>query len=201
MRSIRHGVIWGLVLSSGLLFANQSQAGEWTISDRRAQHETKHLDITGLLSPFGTFRMGVGVWYSMPVMSEGFIPSINDSFDIEFGGVLERDHWSSTTLALGMTNVDYSQTWYRASALGGVRWSFYLPRDWTVFATGKLGYGYGFGSSTKCAGTACTYASYPELSGLLVDFGAGTYWKINSDWCLRLDLGVFGAMVGVSIPM
>jgi len=169
----------------------------WLINDKRAQHTENQLSIMGEIWPFGTFNAGVGAWFAIPVVPHGFVPTINNSVDVEFGAFFQYFHLSASYL-----NISISQNWYRLSPMGGVRWNFYLNRDWTVYAGAKLGYGIGFSSSvTANVGGVPTGYAGSDVSAFLFDMNAGALWHVSKAVALRMELGIFGFTIGATLPM
>ena len=194
---LRRMLVAGLIASSCLFVAPQTAEAkpDWIIKDTSI-HESRDnkLDIVGHAWFFGATTIGAGVWYSIPVVPDGFLPMLNDSFAVEFGGFLTYWH-DSITYGFG----DCSYTYYRISPLAGVRWDFMLTPEWTVFGLAKMGFNYGFGSNFDCG--AGNTAARPDISGITADGGVGAYWNFSQDMALRLEGGPFGLNVGISINM
>jgi hypothetical protein len=177
-------------LAATTLPPSSTAAADMLITDRsvHATRPTK-LDITGGVGFFGAFLLGAAGWYSMPLMNDGFIPSLNDAFVLEVGARL-HNAWVSAGIC------DYS--YVELAALGGVRWDFYLTPDWTVFAKAKAGFGYDFASIDCGAGI-----NDPDVGGAIFagDYGVGAYWNFATDMALRLEFGYPYINVGISLPM
>ncbi len=155
-------------------------------SDHTADRPMK-LDITGSLGFFGDFGVGVAGWVSMPIVPNGFIPPLNDSFYLEFG-VATSYAWVDYAF-----NCDYN--YFNLAPLGGVRWNFHLTDTWTVFAKAKIGVAYHF-ASADCGPAFSTV----DFSGLhfATDTGVGAYWNFSPGMGMRFDLGSQGAAAGLS---
>jgi hypothetical protein len=178
-----------MVAAASGLAAPSATAAEMIIkdsSDHTSDRPVK-LDITGSLGFIGHPEVGVAGWVSLPIVPNGFIPPINDSFYLEFG-VATGYAWDN--YAVGC---DYN--WVNLAPLAGVRWNFHLTEAWTVFAKAKLGVAYHF-ASFDCGGSY----SGTDLSGLHVasDGGVGAYWNFSPGMGMRFDLGYQGASVGLS---
>ncbi len=196
VRALSLGLVFAAVLS--LMPGVASAAEEWIIKQGGQSHSEQTVDVVGLLDVFGTMRIGVGGWYGMSLVPEGFIKPINDAFFLEVGAYLEHDRYS-----WGYAGYDCTVSWNRLSPLGGVRWNFYLTPEWTVFATSKLGYAIGFGDSESCSGPTGTYnaSSGVNYSAFQFDGAAGAYWKMSDAWSLRLELSYIGPVVGASMKL
>jgi len=69
--------------------SSESGLTGWVINDKRAIHAENQLSVMATSVFSGTFNVGVGAWYAIPVVQHGFIPSLNNSFDVEFGGFFQ----------------------------------------------------------------------------------------------------------------
>lgn len=192
---------FGLMVAVSTLAApsTASAAADMIIKQADQVHAEQTVDVVGLLDFIGTMRLGVGGWYGIPIMPQGFIQPINDAFFIEFGAYLEHDRYS-----WGAFGYDCTVSWNRLSPLGGVRWNFYLTPDWTVFATTKMGYGIGFGDSVSCDGTYGSYSNVDsgvDYSEFIVDGSAGAYWNFSEAWSMRLELSYIGPVVGAGFKL
>jgi hypothetical protein len=147
------------------------------------------LDITGSLGFFGDFGVGLAGWVSMPIVPNGFIPPLNDSFYLEFG-IATTYTWVNNWYG----QCDYN--YFDLAPMGGVRWNFHLTEAWTVFAKAKLGVGYHF-NNVDCPGIAYRDSDLTQLY-LASDGGVGAYWNFSPGMGMRFDLGYHGASVGLS---
>ena len=190
---LRRVLVATMVALSCLLIAPQAAEAKpnWNIKDSSV-HESRSnkLDIVGHVQMLGSFNTGVGVWYSIPVVPDGFIPVLNDSFVIEFGGFLT--YWDDLTYGC-------DDNYFRISPLGGVRWDFMLTPEWTVFAVSKVGYHISTGRSVDCA-PGYTGAR-AQRNGLTGEGGVGAYWNFSDGMGMRLEAGPFGVNAGISIDM
>ena len=179
-----------LVLATG----DGVRAEEATIKDASVHTDrpTK-LDFTGSLGFFGDVDIGAAAWFSFPLVPDGFIPPINDSFNLELGVAMDYA-WVN----YGYVNYACDFNYYGFAPIGGVRWDFYMNRSWTLFAKAKVGVGYrvlkedcGPGFNDSDYGHV-----YPAYDG-----GVGAFWNFSSDMAMRFDVGSRGAAVGISINM
>jgi hypothetical protein len=173
----------------GAVFAEEGIIKDASVHDSRP---TK-LDITGSLGFFGDTEIGLAGWYSFPIVKDGFIPALNDSFNVELGAAVDYA-WSNYDYGLS-AHCDYNYTGF--TPMGGVRWDFYLTPSWTVFGKAKAGIGY------RVAKADCDGFTASDHGGthLVVDPGAGAYWNFASDMAMRFEVGYRGGSVGLSINM
>jgi hypothetical protein len=173
---------------------DSARAEEGIIKDASV-HDTRptKLDVTGSLGFLGDFGIGVAGWYSFPIVKDGFIKPINDSFNLEFGAALDYA-WSDYGYGLGY-RCDYN--YYGITPMGGVRWDFYLTKSWTVFGKAKAGIGY------RVASADCAGFSSSEYGGthFVPDGGAGAYWNFSEGMGMRFEVGYRGGSVGLSIDL
>jgi hypothetical protein len=187
-----------LALSITLGAAGTAQAAEMIIEDKGTHERAMHADVFAVINPsfYGYLHLGLGGWFAYPVVPDGFIPDLNEAFFIEAGAAVERYSWS-----WGAFGYDCSESWWRVTPMGGVRWSFYLTPEWTVFGTAKLGWGLGFADGYSCGGNQGRIAGGASISGISLDGGIGAYWNFSPDWSARLDLGYFGLSAGAGTDL
>ncbi len=151
----------------------EAAAAEWVIRDERRHVRSQQLDLTGTLDPSW---VGASIWYTVPMLADGFIRPINDSLHLEMGG-----HFM-TLFDAGRRG----QATFGLMPLVGPRWSFHLTTQWTAFATVKGGLELLLGER---------YA--PTLDGSM-----GAYWHTSEDLWVRLEIGARGVLrAGVSLQM
>jgi hypothetical protein len=163
-------------------------SGEWSIKgqgsllDKSTGH-TRHPMLSFFLGvPFvnsygytytyySTFTVGVGLRFYIPIVKEGFLPMLNDSFGIEFG--------ADTSLVLGS---------YLGFALGlpvEVRWNFHIFPKLEAYA--KLGLGLGV------LAVGFTYV-YP-----IPVANVGVLFKVNKVLSLRAEIGSPAVKIGLGL--
>ena len=161
--------------------AETSESGgdtHWIIKSEGHHTRPYQLSVAlGLPEYWGVGAMG---WFTLPLVHDGFIPRVNDSFDLEFGLIYGVNLW------LG---------WYGFYGFGGAppmfltplvaaRWNFFLTGDWTVFAMVKLGVGIGL--------------NYPGLTHFVGGFIVGGQYRLTKDMSLRLETGWPYTSVGLA---
>jgi hypothetical protein len=147
------------------------------------------VDVTASAGFFGDVDFGVAGWYSTPLVRDGFITAINNSFNLEVGAAIDY------AFANYGTGCDYNYT--RIVPMGGVRWDFYLTKAWTVFGKAKAGPRYDV-VSASCNGTKITNIGG---FGLGIDAGVGAFWNFSTRTALRLELGYQGVAAGFSFNL
>jgi hypothetical protein len=138
------------------------------------------------------------VRFSIPVMSPGFIKTINDSIAISFG--LDAMHYSGYTGygAYGYCNFRncpgyyYYDTSFWAVHLPIVmQWNFWLTEKWSVFGEPGLTIRHAFFSDSLCGPNYVpTYgACYPDSTMPFFTFFAGGRFKFSDKIGLTMRLG------------
>lgn len=189
IRNLRIPVVVAML---SLVAAVPARADTWSVLKDSSTHDSRPhtLDaelILGYL--FGSYNhIGLGGWYGYPVMPDGFIPKINDAFYVEAGASVERFSWD-----YGIIGYNCSQSWWRITPAGGVRWQFNLTQDWSAFATAKLGFGIGFADSYDCGGITGSSGG-ADLSKFVFDTGLGAYWNFADNWRMRFDFGYYSSL-------
>ncbi len=120
------------------------------------------------------FGLGLGARYTLPIVKDGFIPTLNDSVELEFG----LDTW----FAFG--------GWFNFAVPIEGRWTFHITPEFSAY--GKVGVGLG---GVVYTGNGFGYSGflwYPSVNlGILYKLG-GVY--------LRAEVGAPALKVGIAIP-
>ncbi len=172
-----HAFRWSAALALIALSApGSAQASELTIRSQYEPESRAHqLDLVVSTYVAGGYVGFVpGLLYGFPVAPQGFISSLNDAFYIEAG------------LFLGAF---FDPTFFWMTPVAGVRWCFYLTKEWAVFAAVRLGWSFEFDDEIK-------------RGGFYADGTIGAHWHFSDTFALRLETGGarFGyrAIVGIS---
>ena len=101
---------------------------------------------------YGGSGFGPGVRFSIPVMSPGFIKTINDSIAISFG--LDLMHYSGYRYyaqcnRFGCADYDAGSFWAAYFPVA-MQWNFWLTERWSVFAEPGLAIRHAFYSDAYC---------------------------------------------------
>ncbi len=175
-----------LVVSAGVLMAAPVKAepsAEWILWDRSPQARSVRFDLMVNAGFFGSLHTGIGAWLSFPVLEDGIIGSLNDELSIEVGSYLQF-HSSYFTCA---------NRWFRVTPVGGLKWTFYLTREWRIFANVKMGASIPFAAENTCNASQTQFVTV-DGSG-----GVGVYWEPASGVGLRLEMSNFGPAAGLAI--
>jgi hypothetical protein len=196
----------GVALAVGSLAYAEGAHAEMILKDRSHHARHSRIDPTTYIHPLhGRLNVGFGAWVYLPIVPDGFIPSLNDTFAIEVGGLADYHATSRLNVAL---DSEYVSTWWSFSPLGGVRWDFHLTDSFTVFGTVKGGFRIELPHHVRdrngnmVVEDNVTYRNQTYIPHFDGDFGVGAYFHLGRSFALRLDLGYRNLIaVGVSFAL
>ena len=144
------------------------------IQDNVSLERDMRFDILGSVS---NHVVGGAGWFVMPVLHDGFVPGLNDSFDLELGGYVA---WYFKG------DADY----LFLEPAAGVKWNFHILEELTAYVGARTGLVIGLGADIF----------EPDGGGI-----AGIYWHLGQGVDLRVELGYrhvgrAGVQLGVSFP-
>ncbi len=122
-----------------------------------------------------SFSVGLGVRFYIPIVKEGFLPMLNDSFGIEFG--------ADPSIVFG--GFGYN-TGFGIAIPVEARWNFHLFPRLEVYA--KLG-----------AGIGVLVVSPSVYVGFVPVANVGVLFKLNETLFLRAEVGYPAVKVGLGI--
>jgi hypothetical protein len=199
MKTLHTAIPFGLAVVLGATLAN---AGDQTI---RTPGDHPHYAIEvephglfgfGGLGAWGGFGFGAGLRLSIPVMQNGFIPKINNSVAITFGGdFLHYENCYSTIYGLGYGCA--ANYLYFPVAL---QWNFFVAQKWSVMA--ELGaapyYGFFDNYCDNLNQQQRLFCTSPSHFSVTPWFNAGGRYHFNEHVALTLRIGWPTFSVGVS---
>jgi hypothetical protein len=149
----------------------------------------------------GSAGIGPGVRFGIPIVENGFIPTINNSIAISFGADILY-YGGGCGYANGLA-VDCS-AWYFEFPVT-MQWNFYVSQRWSVFGEpGLFPYHAEFPNNGACyyAGpghSTCAYApSGFAQNGVLPAFFAGARYHFSDKAALTFRVGYPTISIGVS---
>lgn len=136
---------------------------------------------------YATGGFGLGGRFSIPVVENGFVPSINNSVAVSFGV-----DW-----------VHYDVCYFHGSCSANyfdlpvaMQWNFYVAQRWSVFGEpGALVY---FGSFSDCPLQANLCPSHPAGTGVQPAFFVGGRYHFSDAASLTMRIGFPSFSFGVS---
>ncbi len=153
----------------------EAPATAWTIDNWGHHDRHQQLDISlGLWVD----SLNPAIWYAIPLAEDGLISSLNDSFDLEFGGLF----------SYGSGAFWNNQVHSGLLLSGGVRWNFFLTEKWSALAPLKLKF-------TVFANGYTGLLLYPALS-------LGALYQLGKVVHLRMEAGnPFGFSLGLAFDL
>jgi hypothetical protein len=157
-----------------------------------------HLDIALFLPTAGSNGVGVGGRFTIPVVKNGFVPSINNSVGIGFG--IDWLHYN------GCFNYYFSpgycsnldSFWFPVV----MQWNFFLSTHWSVFGEPGFAIAYeNFGNYYGCfngAGQPVPCAASPNRVVVEPVFFVGGRFQFSDSAALTLRIGWPYASLGIS---
>lgn len=155
---------------------------DWIIRDRGSHARPVRLDAMANAGFFGTLHTGISLWFSFPIVDDGLIGALNDELSIEVGGYLQYHNGYFTC----------SNHWFRGTPLGGLRWTFHLAREWSLFAVVKMGASFPFAAESSCNAAQSQQVTLDGAGAV------GAYWQPTTWIGLRLEIGNFGIAGGAA---
>jgi hypothetical protein len=126
----------------------------------------------------------MSVGFEIPIMHDGFLPMLNDSFSIEPSfGFAYVDYYSSFSS-------DYALLFRPAVA---ALWSFYLKENLRVY--GIVNFGYTRVNRYWESGSVTYDRGYNYFYG---EAGAGVMWNFAEKWAVRGEVAFHGIRGGIN---
>ena len=144
-----------------------------------------HLVLRPFDTPDGDFGLGLGFRAAIPILENGFVPSINNSVSIGFGF-----DWMNYR-ACRFANCG-SVNHFMIPVV--MQWNFWLTKSWSVF--GEPGVALNFYSSSYCKNDV--KGCYNDRIFAPLVFFAGARWHFSTYTTLTMRIGWPYWSVGVS---
>lgn len=152
--------------------------------DTSPQERSAKLSLFGILPWRYGFGIGAGARYELPIVPEGFIPKLNDSFELEFGGDIWYGSW-------GYLGGGYSYIGIGLPVEG--RWTFHFSSKFAAYA--KVGLGWYFHFWNEDIGGSSAFST----GGLYWNTATGVLYQLSDSLWLRGEVGYTGLKLGVSL--
>jgi hypothetical protein len=188
MRRFALKSVFALLLASPILLPAQARA------DETIRRPGDHPDYGVEIEPHGLIgwwdnglagnAFGVGGRFSIPIVKNGFVKTINNSVAITFGADLLWGSWCNA--GCGVTSLDFPVA---------LQWNFYVAQRWSVFGEAGLYIWHNFyGDCTAAVGCP----GQPGNGWVDPAFFAGGRYHFNDKVSLTMRIGFPTASVGVS---
>jgi hypothetical protein len=136
---------------------------------------------------YGTTGFGLGFRASIPIVSNGFVPSINNSVAISFGGDWLHYGCYGAFNGCSADYLDFPVT---------LQWNFYVSQHWSVFGEpGLYVYHAFFQDDCNLAGACLAHGAE---TGVLPAFFAGARYFFSDSISLTMRIGFPTTSIGVS---
>ncbi|HEY4015722.1 MAG TPA: hypothetical protein VGM06_20420 [Polyangiaceae bacterium] len=180
-----------VVVAASALLASETAHADDTIR-RPGDHPSYAVEVEphavfgwgGIYAPGG---FGLGARFSIPIVSNGFVPTINNSVGVTFG----------------LDWVHYGQCWYAGNCTAdyfdvpiAMQWNFFVARRFSVF--GEPGAVIYFGSFPGCPLQSNLCPSRPPTVGVEPALFIGGRYHLNDQVALTVRLGFPAFSFGVS---
>ncbi len=140
-------------------------------------------------SVFATAGYGVGARFGIPIVRNGFVPTINNNVAINFGvDFIHYDACYYLTTGCGANYLLFPVT---------LQWNFFVARQFSVYGEGGLFLYKGFFDDNICAGLGAI-CSNPAAFGVLPTFAVGGRYHFSEHVALNLRVGYPTVTLGVS---
>jgi hypothetical protein len=134
----KHGHLAALVAASAVALTTAARARADDTIKRPGDHPRYHVEIEphgllgyGVVYPDSGF--GLGARFSIPIVQNGFIPTINNSVAVSFG--MDVVYFDTCGGGCSATYLDFPVA---------MQWNFYVAQHWSVFGEPGLVVGHGF---------------------------------------------------------
>jgi hypothetical protein len=145
--------------------------------DRSSQDRDQMISVFAFPSWYYGFGIGGAARYTLPIVHNGFIDSLNDSVELEFGADMWVGGWAG-----------YSYTGIGIPAEG--RWTFHITDRFDAYGKVGLGWVIAFSNDSTIAGLG--YGGGPYITA-----GPGVAYRVGDSISLRAEVGNFGLRAGV----
>ncbi len=181
-----------LAVIAAIAFAPRQAKADDTIR-RPGDHPSYGVEVEphvvfGWGGPYAPGGFGLGGRLSIPVVQNGFVPTINNSIAVSFG--LDWVHYESCFYA-GNCSADYF------NVPVAMQWNFYVAQRWSVF--GEPGAVLYFGSYPDCPlqASLCPTARPPTVGVVPALFLGGRY-HLSDSTALTIRIGFPAFSLGFS---
>ena len=144
--------------------------------DRNPQERQHMLSFFAFPSWYYGFGVGTGARYTLPLVKNGFIPPVNDSFELEFGA----DAWYAGS---------FGYSYFAFGVPVEARWTFHFTDKFAAYAKAGLGFTLAFGDYVGV------------YSPVYFSSGAGVIWSITDAFALRAEAHTQGFRVGIGFSL
>ena len=151
--------------------------------DASPQNQKPQISFWGFVPWYYGIGIGAGARFAYPIVPDGFIPQVNDSFELEGGA----DIWYGTYFVYGASYVGL------AAPIVEARWTFHITEKFSAYGKVGLGWSFAFGSTYYGAGA--------WGGGFYWSAGPGILYKLGDTMYLRAEIASQGLRVGLGLDL
>lgn len=166
------------VLVSGVA---QARGEPDSITDTSGKIRAQNLSVLAYLPWYYGFGIGANVRYEIPVVQNGFVPSINNSVSVEPSLGLAYSSWGPAGYSYSIFNI--------TPAVYGL-WNFYFNPKFSAYGGLGLGFNVGVISGSHLSTFNANYFYWDPVVGL--------HYKLSPGMALRAEAGAQGLKGGLS---
>jgi len=177
---VKRHLITALAVSAVLVSAVAQAKGEPnSITDTSAKTRAQNLSVMAFLPYYYGFGIGANVRYEIPIVQNGFVPTINNSFSIEPSLGLDYRTWN-VGAHYGVLDI--------TPAVYGI-WNFYFNDKFSAYGGLGLGFDIGVFTGTSYANSASFFYWDPVV---------GLHYKFSPAMAFRAEAGAQAIKAGLS---
>lgn len=165
------------VSSSGSAFKHKG-----ALLDASPQNQKPQISFWGFVPWSYGIGIGGGARFAYPIVPNGFIPMLNDSFELEGGADIRY----ATYFGLSYSYVGL------AAPIVEARWTFHITEKFAAYAKVGLGWSFAFGSY---------YGAGAWAGGFYWNAGPGVLYKFGDSIYVRAEIMSQGLRVGIGLDL
>lgn len=151
-----------------------------SITDNSPKTRADNLSVMAFLPYYYGLGIGVNVRYEIPIVQNGFVPTINNSFSIEPSIGLDYRSWGVLGSSYGVFDV--------TPAVYGI-WNFYFNDKFSAYGGLGLGFDIGIYTGTHYSDAASFFYWDPVV---------GLHYKFSPNMAFRAEAGAQALKGGLS---
>jgi hypothetical protein len=144
-------------------------------------------DYAGYAGIGSTAGIGLGARFTIPIVKNGFVPTINNTVGIGFGGDWVYFGCSAPNVSCGVSTLYFPVV---------MQWNFYVAQRWSVFGEPGFSFNYAFYNNGACGNNKTGCFGSNLFPGPV--FEVGGRYHINEHFALTARLGYPDFTFGVS---
>jgi hypothetical protein len=169
--------------------ADEAVSSGGGIRDRGPHHRPQMISFFAGLPFYYGFGLGVGFRYTIPIVHDGFIGTINNSVELEFGA------------DMGLFFPVYNYALFGLGIPAEGRWTFHITDKFSAYGKAGLELGLAIGNYPYYAYGGPGLGFYSGAFGFIPVFGPGLLFKVSDKIHLRAEALTTGVRGGIGIQL